>query len=198
MAHWLPLLAVCVLSLSRLPVGAGDPKAGKPTLDRLGDPLPPGAVARFGNSRLPALSGEELRFSPDGKRLALSGSWGARIWNLATGRVEHHTHLEGLEQVSLDFTPAGAHLLCESKRCRIIDPQTGKVRRVPCFRGPWAPCPWGSETGHESMRASAASPGLHAFAARPSCPAVGGLLGRESMAPGAYWRCWLGAPRPLA
>ncbi|HEV3449505.1 MAG TPA: sigma-70 family RNA polymerase sigma factor [Gemmataceae bacterium] len=52
------------------------------------DPLPPGAIARLGSTRLrPGNPISSVAFSPDGKTL-VSGNWGASIhfWDVATGK----------------------------------------------------------------------------------------------------------------
>jgi RNA polymerase sigma factor (sigma-70 family) len=55
--------------------------------DRFGDPLPAGAVARLGTTRLrhggltPA-----VQFTPDGKSLITMGADGLRVWDAATGK----------------------------------------------------------------------------------------------------------------
>jgi WD40 repeat protein len=62
-------------------------KNGSPRVDRYGDPLPPGAVARLGTVRFrqPATS---LAFSPDGKVLAAGGSDNSiRLFDAATGKT---------------------------------------------------------------------------------------------------------------
>jgi WD40 repeat protein len=58
-----------------------------PAADALGDPLPPGAVARFGTRRLIG-SGHPTwaTFSPDGKTVASRGLFGITAWDAATGR----------------------------------------------------------------------------------------------------------------
>ena len=65
---------------------------GPADVDTASDPLPPGAVARLGTTRLrPGGWIDRLMFSPDGKRLV---SWGGAnhvskaisIWEVATGR----------------------------------------------------------------------------------------------------------------
>jgi RNA polymerase sigma factor (sigma-70 family) len=65
------------------------PERAGPPLDRQGDPLPPGALARLGTARLrhggPVLS---LAFSPDGLTLATLGHDRAlRLWRAADGRA---------------------------------------------------------------------------------------------------------------
>lgn len=64
-------------------------EAPRPRLDRFGDPLPPGAIARLGTLRL-RQSGivEAVGFSPDGKTVASSGVWGTvlQLWDTRTGQ----------------------------------------------------------------------------------------------------------------
>jgi WD40 repeat protein len=68
-----------------------DARADTPArVDRYGDPLPPGAIARLGTIRLrdPAVL-HALVFSPDGKSLA-SAAGSVRVWETATGRELRH------------------------------------------------------------------------------------------------------------
>ncbi|QJW99067.1 sigma-70 family RNA polymerase sigma factor [Frigoriglobus tundricola] len=61
----------------------------RPLLDRLGDPLPPGAVARLGTRRMfGGLDQRWAAFSHDGKQLAtLDYSWFTTIFDATTGRT---------------------------------------------------------------------------------------------------------------
>src|SRR5262249_22815113 len=90
------LLLVCLLLPDRpaavggepAPTGPARPPGLRARTDRHGDPLPEGAIARFGTSRLrhvaPVLS---LAFSPDGKRLASGSRDGTvAVWDVATGK----------------------------------------------------------------------------------------------------------------
>jgi WD40 repeat protein len=62
--------------------------ANSPRLDRHGDPLPPGAIARMGSTRLRAT--EDIfciAFAPDGRSFATAGRENAvYLWNAETGR----------------------------------------------------------------------------------------------------------------
>jgi WD40 repeat protein len=59
-----------------------------PGVDRHGDPLPAGAIARFGTTRLRSDAGSMrcLNVSPDGRLIAGSGKDSIILWDAATGR----------------------------------------------------------------------------------------------------------------
>jgi WD40 repeat protein len=101
--------------------------AGPPT-DRNGDPLPEGAVARFGSGRLLHGYVRHVEFAPDGKALATSGDDGARLWDVATGKEIVFAYLPRTGEVVLTFTSDGAHVVGDGKGCRVVEPATGKVR----------------------------------------------------------------------
>src|SRR5262245_25953292 len=64
-----------------------------PLADRHGDPLPQGAVTRFGTVRFRVGSKDvrhSLALSPDGKYLAVEDRDGIRLWDTDTGRVAKH------------------------------------------------------------------------------------------------------------
>jgi WD40 repeat protein len=101
-------------------------------LDRYGDPLPPGALARMGTMRLrhthPSLI--TTAFSPDGKILA-SGGWNEiRLWDMATGKLLREIRDDGNRTKSycpLLFAPDGRWLAgaCRDSVC-IWDAATGR------------------------------------------------------------------------
>lgn len=84
-------------------VAAGPPAGGETSrADRLGDPLPRGAVARLGTARFQhGLGVHRVAYSPDGKTLATSSYKLIRIWEPADGREICHLNPFGYQ-----YTPA--------------------------------------------------------------------------------------------
>ncbi|HKB39222.1 MAG TPA: WD40 repeat domain-containing protein, partial [Gemmataceae bacterium] len=110
---------------------------GETKVDRYGDPLPPGAVARLGSVRWRHVGGAvELVFSPDGRRLASADLDGPiLLWDVASG--QEVLRLGGPRHVfpgavKLAFSPDGKTLAtgCGWQEVRLWDLKTGKeVRR---------------------------------------------------------------------
>jgi WD40 repeat protein len=73
--------------------GAQDPPAPAPKLDRYGDPLPEGAVARLGTLRYRQSNIISLAYSPDGSQIASAGFSGedkrceVRLFDARSGKV---------------------------------------------------------------------------------------------------------------
>jgi WD40 repeat protein len=98
--------------------GAKTPK--KERLDPYGDPLPPGAIQRFGSRRLRHTRGvSSLVFLPDGKSLFSGGSaWAARQWDVATGKLLQEFRVSPYQQSTdvLALSPNGKVLATGGSR----------------------------------------------------------------------------------
>ncbi|MFO0964748.1 MAG: WD40 repeat domain-containing protein [Gemmataceae bacterium] len=93
-----------------LPAQDDTPFKGK-GVDKYGDPLPPGAMARLGTQRFQGAVGGMV-FSPDGKTLAaLNGSSVLHLYDVATGAVLHRfTPTRAGGWTALAFSPDGKRL----------------------------------------------------------------------------------------
>jgi WD40 repeat protein len=105
--------------------------AAEPPLDRHGDPLPPGAIARLGTSRWRhSFTLHAIVPSPDGKTVATTGGYstGRKIvlWDAADGRQLHDLQPPGCIE-SVAYTPDSRTLLAATREGVIAyDVATGK------------------------------------------------------------------------
>lgn len=108
------------------------PKTSPPRTDLYGDPLPPGALVRFGTLRFRSgsMSGASLAISPDAKRIITVGQDGViETWEIGSGR-----RLDRLGTSSSEPNVWGASLspdgrsvaIGAEKQVRIVDLASGK------------------------------------------------------------------------
>jgi RNA polymerase sigma factor (sigma-70 family) len=108
--------------------------ARPPRQDRLGDPLPPGAVARMGSSRFrhnTHMATLGAIVSPDSKTLVTTSESGVRAWSLTTGKLLYQIRDEfDFHPV---FSPDGKRLAMTAKGAIYLrDAATGrKLQRIP-------------------------------------------------------------------
>src|SRR5436309_2143764 len=123
-------------------LAAAEEKSPAPRrLDRYGDPLPPGAVARLGTVRLLTEDlTDAVAFSPDGKLLATGGySTPLRLWDVSTGKTvrqlrgqEVKEELSYASTFALAFSPRGRLLFSggQDKAVHVWEVSTGReIRR---------------------------------------------------------------------
>jgi RNA polymerase sigma factor (sigma-70 family) len=108
------------------PKGEPGASAGAPTVDRYGDPLPRGAIARLGTTRFRHDTNfPRVFFAPDGKSL-VTARGEARVWDVATGRLLRSFDA-GWEVAP---SPDGRTLFAAGRGVlRAIDSSTGRERR---------------------------------------------------------------------
>lgn len=107
-------------------------------VDRLGDPLPEGALLRLGTIRYRAAAAiNEAALSPDGKILATACESGITLFDLATGKPRHLRDSAvpngfDVNGSKLSFSPDGKQLVSvtHSGNLRFWDVAAGKLLRV--------------------------------------------------------------------
>lgn len=122
------------------PVEETQPPKQKPRVDALGDPLPPGAIARLGTVRLRHGGYVNwMAFSPDGKMLySNAGGWDdeLRIWAVDSGKELHHYTIGNHARLS----PDGKYLVSPADRNEndffLWEARTGKRIRRFGFKRP--------------------------------------------------------------
>jgi WD40 repeat protein len=118
-----------VASLRHAPVATSQAEIKKAMpVDRYGDPLPKGALARLGTLRLhhPGYI-DGMIFSPDGKTLATTGGGPVCLWDWASGK--ECPRLPAAHVGKVAFSPGGRLLATASWRGKIFlwDIKKGKV-----------------------------------------------------------------------
>jgi RNA polymerase sigma factor (sigma-70 family) len=108
-----------------------------PLQDRLGDPLPPGALARMGSSRfrhLTHMASLGLAPSPDRKTLLTTSEDTIRAWSLGTGKLLYQIPTE-FGQHYPAFSPDGKWLaIAEKGVIHLRDGATGQeLQRIPAM-----------------------------------------------------------------
>lgn len=122
---WAGVLAILCGSQTNVPAQQGKEKTS-PRLDRSGDPLPDGAIARLGSLRF-RYFGFAFVVSPDGKSYA-TGSWDkVFIVDVASGKVRMHFDVDGLCG-PLAFSPDGKILaVVGGKKLNLWDLERGRI-----------------------------------------------------------------------
>jgi WD40 repeat protein len=124
MSRTLFLLAFCLASSANKTFAAAaetpEPVGREQAVDRYGDPLPPGAIARLGTARFRhGASVNAVAYAPDGKTIAsASEDQTVRIWETATGReivvLPHEREGFSKDVYSVAFAPNGKMLVTGS------------------------------------------------------------------------------------
>src|SRR5438270_2859292 len=101
--------ALATLTLLLVLALAQDARAQE--VDRQGDPLPPGALARLGTTRLrKGFLTYQAVFSPDGQRIASVGAGqGLCVWDAASGKAVFEAKPQSR---AVAYAPDGALLAC--------------------------------------------------------------------------------------
>lgn len=136
-------------------------------LDRFGDPLPAGVIARLGTVRLQHPCGvSSAGFSPDGKLLASSGNDGTtRLSDVSTGK-EVRRFAETYN--SAIFTRDGKSLITGGEKVRVWDVASGRLlSTLPTADCNSVTCPRGAHACRSNNRGTSATGSSFAATASP-------------------------------
>ena len=157
--------------------------------DRLGDPLPAGAIARIGTTRL-TLDREiqAIAVAPDGKRIAAVSDSMLGVWDVPSGRQVLNLpwpHRDDAGPPVIGFTVDGKALVChlrDEQVAGVLDINSGKIARALPNEG------FPFHLAHDRRSVFEATV-LH-FAADTF------TIGRRSLADGALLKRWAFIPEP--
>jgi RNA polymerase sigma factor (sigma-70 family) len=119
------------------PAAPAAPANNEPRLDRHGDPLPPGAIARLGTLRFRHHSLFDLAFTPDGKQLIVGdGCSPLAVFDAITGRKlrEVGKHTPGANSLTgFAVSPDGKQVVCCGSDGFVWELETGRlIRQLNC------------------------------------------------------------------
>jgi RNA polymerase sigma factor (sigma-70 family) len=106
----------------------------KPGMDRFGDALPEGALARYGTVRLrQGFLVQRVLFAPDGKKLALAGCGRpVGLWDVKTGKELQQFRKNNNQPSGIAFSHDGALIAEGDNEVRVWSTRTGAlVREMP-------------------------------------------------------------------
>jgi len=126
--------------IAGLGIGLGEPLSKGLRLDRFGDPLPAGAIARIGSSRLRHFWGASSPvLSPDGKILVAGDEEVIRFWDTSTGKELRHVNAQVGQIRTLEISPDGKYLAAGGGGGKgwmgLWELNSGK--RLDSFKGQW-------------------------------------------------------------
>jgi WD40 repeat protein len=111
----------------------GDPKPQAVAVDRNGDALPAGAIARLGTHRFRhGYGANSIAFAADGKTIATAGSGAIRFWDVQTGLERRQYQAPDIVR-SIDFSADGKTLIVLGQfrpPAYLIDVESGKLRHT--------------------------------------------------------------------
>ena len=115
-----------------LTVLAAGPAAAQARMDRVGDPLPAGALYRIGTDRLQlGVSVRGVALAPDGKLVAAAGGAPFAVWETASGReLFRASSRRGSMRACIVWAPDGKSLVVNYEwRLCLFDVPTRKIRQ---------------------------------------------------------------------